>query len=87
MRMEGAGYVANESEYKHLAYTDEFRGMLREHPGVIKAARELMDEEVAEYDPPPIKVHETLEFRWNKEKCIWEEFAGESDNVPRPQII
>ncbi|GEM_PF-3849847 len=73
MRSEGLGpdITSVESGDKKLAYNNEFRQLLREHPGIIKTAVELADKAANEYHPADSK-YGVFDLRYNPEVRRWE---------------
>lgn len=66
----GADITSFETENRKLAYANDFRDMLREHPRIIKTAISLADKASAEYDPPPVK-YKKFELRYDKQTGKW----------------
>lgn len=60
-----------ERANRRLGYAQEFKDMIHEHPGVLRAALLLTQKAEDEYNPPNIRV-EPAELRWNKEKTEFE---------------
>ena len=60
-----------EGKVGKVAWMREFREMLRENPGIVRAAIRLADQAVAEYDPPEIEMEneEGLERKLKYEKA------------------
>lgn len=73
-----------EGEYKKLAYDNEFRDKLREHPGMIESAMKLMQKAETEYNPPNFEF-QGIVCQWNKGEKIWEEisYRGKPYNPPK----
>jgi hypothetical protein len=66
-----------EREGFKMAWDVEFRKMLRENPGIIKNAIELMNQATQEYNPQPIKLGD-LEVSYDKKSEKWMQDNGES---------
>jgi hypothetical protein len=81
MSEHASEYTMHETGDKHLAYATEFRAMLKEHPGIIGRALEMMDEAVAEYNPAPIKINDRFTVEWNKEEMQWYENDAQTGHV------
>ncbi len=78
---QSGGITLREGKNRKLAYVEEFRKMLRENSGIIKAAMHLADQAVAEYNPPEIKMEneEGLERELKYEKATgrWLRLVGD----------
>src|SRR5438309_11245544 len=57
-----------------LAYANEFRQMLRRHPGVVKSALQLSQRAEQEYNPGDFQYFDYT-LRWNKEINNWQTVA------------
>lgn len=65
--------TTHESHHRKLGYANEFKGMLREHPGIIKTATELASQAETAYHPSPIVIGKT-ELQWNPD-AEWEHWG------------
>ena len=73
-----------EGTHRKLGYVQEFRHMLREHPGIINTALLLTQKAEDEYAPPNIKIG-LGELEWNKEKTEFEVVKRDGENIkPMP---
>lgn len=54
----------NEGRHRRLGYAWEFKNMIREHPGVLTKARQLVQKAEDRYSPPNQQL-ENLELQWN----------------------
>lgn len=71
-RETGSDTTSFESEHKKLAYANEFRAMLREHPGILRVAIETVDEAIAQYNPAPIKIGKAeIPVKYDHETGQW----------------
>lgn len=59
-----------EGTQRKLAYTNEFRQILREHPGIIRTALTLTQKAEDEYKPDNLRVG-LYELSWDKESSSW----------------
>lgn len=55
-RENGPDTSSFESEQRKLAYANEFRIMLHEHPGILRVAIETVDKAIAQYNPAPTEI-------------------------------
>src|SRR3989344_541205 len=60
------------TENRKLAYTNEFRNLLRENPGIIKTAISLMDRAIEAYNPGKVRIgKEGYELQYDRKKRGW----------------
>lgn len=77
---DGSDPVSLESATRHLMYDPEFKSVIHEHPGIISAAKNLMQMASLDYNPSSFTAG-GYEMTWDKEHEIWEETAYQG--VPR----
>ncbi|MFH0819281.1 MAG: hypothetical protein V1898_04765 [Patescibacteria group bacterium] len=65
------GTTARESKTRKLAYVDKFRDELRERPGIIRSAVDLMNQAVSEYEPESFEYRPGNTVRYDKDRNIW----------------
>ncbi|MFA6519999.1 MAG: hypothetical protein WCT44_00120 [Candidatus Paceibacterota bacterium] len=60
---------------RRIAYQEEFRNLLREHPGIVRTAQKLANQAIAEYSPPELKMKNeegyVRELQYDKETGQW----------------
>ncbi len=79
----------SESNLGGIGYTDEFREMLKERPGIVKSALELMVKAEAEYAPSNIDFY-NHELSWNNEHTRWDvvkEKGADIEAYPYSRLI
>lgn len=67
MEIPDANVKLNEGRHGRLGYAWEFKNMIREHPGVLKAALQLTKKAEDQYNPPNMQIA-NFEVQWNKDK-------------------
>ncbi len=71
-RETGLDTSSSESEHRKLAYANEFRAMLRKHPGILKVAMEMVDKRLAEYNPAPMKLGKAeIPLKYDQQTGRW----------------
>lgn len=72
--MERPNIISHITERKQLAYLQDFKKLIRDHPGILKAATALTRQAEAEYDPPDTYWGVIL-CSWDKSQKKWFEIA------------
>lgn len=73
--VESTGEIAHHhSQKREIAYNREFRGFLREHPGIINTARQLTSQGEANYHPDNFMIG-LYELQYDPKFKVWEEVA------------
>lgn len=85
-REAGPEITTVESNNRKLAYSNEFRGLLKENPGAIKTGIELADKAVKEYNPKTFQFGKIkLTFDYNTKR--WLDVRGYQMNKGRGTIL
>lgn len=63
--------IHHHSQKREIAYNKEFRGLLREHPGIINTARQLISQGEANYHPANFNIG-LYEMGWDEQYKVWE---------------
>lgn len=85
-RGEIQGCTLRPSRIGGLAYSNEFRQLLRSHPGIIAAATDLIQRAEDAYDPGEIKVGDVT-HAWNKRINNWETIAYRDQGLDEPRSL
>ncbi len=69
---EGTSEIQGITENRKLAYDNEFRAMLREHPGIVDTAMQLTEQGLKKYDPGETRVgDEGTRLKYDKKTGQW----------------
>ncbi|MBI5220303.1 MAG: hypothetical protein HY978_00495 [Candidatus Liptonbacteria bacterium] len=86
MKFETPGFRGIEAGPRKIAYSKEFRKMLRERRGLIGAAVRLVGEAEEQYRPENLRLG-GLELTWNPEMSYWEGYLHGAGPLPVDKIM
>lgn len=78
IKERGPEATSLRTDKKQLAYANDFREILREHPGIIRAAIALMDRAIADYNPPDTQCG-NIKIKYDRDANQW--LMNESEYV------
>ncbi len=85
-RETGTDFSSFETDRRKIAYDNEFRDMLRDNPGIIKATKNLVDEAEHDYHPENMEFG-GMELAWDDIGESWKIVKMHGAELYQPEVL